>query len=300
MIYDCFTFFNELDILEIRLNELAPVVDRFIIVEADQTFRGQPKPLHFAENASRFAAFSDKIIHIVCRFPDEATLMREDRHKADSAVWAREFRQRNEIARGLEQAGPDDLVIVSDVDEIIRAAVLRQAVASRSGPELTIFTMPLHKYYVNRRLISPEWRQGPRMVAFRDFRGAQLLRRTRLHGTKKLKSEALRQVIARAWNGWHCGCPLPIRRIRASGWHFSTIGGWEKLRLKYDSYSHDEGRQTAAYRDMAGFMADMLGETVPATAEELPLWLQDERRMPHLRFDHAAQASHAAGETPPA
>ena len=50
MLYDCFTFFNELDILEIRLNEMAPVVDRFVLVEARKTFQGADKPLYFEEN----------------------------------------------------------------------------------------------------------------------------------------------------------------------------------------------------------------------------------------------------------
>jgi len=65
MIYDCFTFFNELDLLEIRLNVLKDVVDRFVLVEATQTFTGRPKPLYYKENAARFAAFADRIIHVV-------------------------------------------------------------------------------------------------------------------------------------------------------------------------------------------------------------------------------------------
>lgn len=64
-IYDCFTFFNELDLLELRLNELASVVDYFVIAEATHTFTGKPKPLHFKENAARFEAFLPRIIHII-------------------------------------------------------------------------------------------------------------------------------------------------------------------------------------------------------------------------------------------
>jgi hypothetical protein len=64
-IFDCFTFLNEFDLLEIRLHELAPVVDRFVIAESPVTFTGRPKPLHFLDNRARFAAFADKIIHIV-------------------------------------------------------------------------------------------------------------------------------------------------------------------------------------------------------------------------------------------
>ena len=55
MIYDCFTFFNELELLELRLNELADVVDKFVLVEATQTHTNKPKPLHYLENRARFS-----------------------------------------------------------------------------------------------------------------------------------------------------------------------------------------------------------------------------------------------------
>ena len=64
-VYDCFTFFNELDLLEVRLNELDGVVDRFVLCESPYTFRGQPKPLVFQENRARFARFLPKIEHVV-------------------------------------------------------------------------------------------------------------------------------------------------------------------------------------------------------------------------------------------
>ena len=70
MIYDCFTFFNELDLLEIRLNVLKDVVDKFVLVESVKTFTGRDKELFFEKNKDRFAAFADRIIHLVVReFP---------------------------------------------------------------------------------------------------------------------------------------------------------------------------------------------------------------------------------------
>jgi hypothetical protein len=68
MIYDCFPFFNELELLEVRLNELDGLVDKFVLVEATRTFAGQPKSLYFAENRDRFAAFD---IGAVPPFADE-------------------------------------------------------------------------------------------------------------------------------------------------------------------------------------------------------------------------------------
>ena len=65
MIYDCFMFFNELDVLEIRLNELYHAVDKFILVEATKTHAGKDKTLFFNENKQKFSKFLDKIQHII-------------------------------------------------------------------------------------------------------------------------------------------------------------------------------------------------------------------------------------------
>ena len=65
MIYDCFMFFNELDILDIRLNMLNPFVDKFVIVESTITHSGKPKRLFYNENKERYKKFNDKIIYIV-------------------------------------------------------------------------------------------------------------------------------------------------------------------------------------------------------------------------------------------
>ena len=64
-VFDCFMFFNELDLLEIRLIELSELVDRFVLVEATRTHTGFQKPLYFADNKSRFASFLDRIIHVI-------------------------------------------------------------------------------------------------------------------------------------------------------------------------------------------------------------------------------------------
>src|SRR5690242_17863990 len=101
MIYDCFTFHNELEILDVRLHELAPAVDKFVLVEANLTHQGKPKPLYFAENAAAFSAFATKIVHVVVEFPahiDNRFARRRDQ------IWAREYHQRDQIAQGLKDA----------------------------------------------------------------------------------------------------------------------------------------------------------------------------------------------------
>ena len=107
MIYDCFGFFNELDLMEIRLNVLKDVVEKFVLVEAGETHSRKTKPLYFKENAARFAEFRDRIVYVgIERFPDVCV-----------TDWARENYQRNAIADGLKGAKDDD-VLVSDLDEI--------------------------------------------------------------------------------------------------------------------------------------------------------------------------------------
>jgi hypothetical protein len=108
MIYDCFPFFNELELLEVRLHELDGLVDKFVLVEATKTFPGHPKPLHFADNRERFSAFADKIIHVVV----------EDMPGGDGPRdhWVRDRFQRNAIGRGLLNCQPDDVIMVSDMD----------------------------------------------------------------------------------------------------------------------------------------------------------------------------------------
>ena len=107
MIYDCFPFFNELDMLELRLNTLNDYVDRFVLVESDVTFTGEPKPLYFEENKDRFSDFVHKIEHVVVR----------NMPKTNEA-WDRDIFQRNCSLRGLSKARPNDIITFCDADEI--------------------------------------------------------------------------------------------------------------------------------------------------------------------------------------
>ena len=113
MILDCVPFFQELDILEIRLRELSAHVDRFILVEGDRTHSGQPKSSVFQANRLRFAPWQEKITaYTVALDPDAPD------------AWVREAQQRAGIIHALADVPDDALVLVSDVDEIPRADVL--------------------------------------------------------------------------------------------------------------------------------------------------------------------------------
>jgi beta-1,4-mannosyl-glycoprotein beta-1,4-N-acetylglucosaminyltransferase len=134
MIVDAFPFFNELDVLEIRLAELYPVVDRFVIVECKETYGGKPKPLYFADNRSRFQPWADKITHAVLDKLEPAlphTLHENvpgvSAASVRNAGRAREAHARNAMLPIIQQLNPRPLDILSfgDCDEIPRAEALR-------------------------------------------------------------------------------------------------------------------------------------------------------------------------------
>lgn len=123
MIFDCVMFRDELDMLQMRLEELADYDARHVVVESPVTHQGHPKPLHFAENKERFAPWAGRIIHIVADdLPD------------DPDPWVREHAQRDHALAALVDAAPDDLVLIADVDEIPSAAAL----ASKPRPAVAL------------------------------------------------------------------------------------------------------------------------------------------------------------------
>ena len=113
MVYDCIPFFNELDILKLRLNILNPLVDKFIIEEATVTFSGEPKELCFQKNKEMFREFLPKIEYIVV-----------DDSPADVTTHVRDNFQKNALEKGLKDASDKDVIILSDVDEIPNPRVL--------------------------------------------------------------------------------------------------------------------------------------------------------------------------------
>ncbi|MFV3126461.1 glycosyltransferase [Niveispirillum sp. KHB5.9] len=202
-VYDCFQFYNELDLLELRLAELSPVVDHFVLVEAAYTHAGAPKPLYFAENRERFAAYADKIIHVVV--DDDP----------GGFAWVREAHQRQAILRGLDGAGPADLVIVSDADEILRPDVVRRLRdAGPEGPSLFTPHLDIHLYFLNLRAPEP-WIS----VAAAPY---ELVRRVGANNMRYLAKQNLGQAIP------------------AAGWHFTWMGGIERFLAKLDAFAHRE------------------------------------------------------------
>lgn len=226
MIYDTFPFFNELDLLELRLHELDPVVDRFVLVEATHSHSGKPKPLHYQDNAGRFAAFADRIIPVVV-----ADLpMRGD-------AWVRERFQRDAIRRGLAACRDDDWVLMSDVDEIPRAAAVRETIrAAEKEPLAAAWRRQLRRgslaARVRRRALE---RFHPAVWVFHQRPSAywlNVIRDTPGPATRLLRFGDLgRPSQLRRWGG---------RAVERGGWHFTCIGDVAMLQEKIRAFAHQE------------------------------------------------------------
>ena len=207
-VFDAFTFYNELDLLEIRLFELGDEIDYFVICEATVTFRGQPKPLFFSENRERYKKYFDKIIHVVV-----------DDMPTGENPWQREHFQRRALSRGLTNARPDDIVIISDADEFISRATARRLRAEDGYFQIVT---PMFQFFFNTRA-STKWNK---VFAFSYKLHTNLpdfsLIRVRQNETLALFSEI-------------------GSRIELGGWHFTYLGGAERVRQKLSSYSHTGG-----------------------------------------------------------
>ena len=207
-IYDCFRFFNEFDLLDMRLNELDSVVDKFVLVESCETDTGISKPLFFSENKERYSKFLDKIIHV--------KLM-----KANPSMnnYIRENWQRNQILRGLTNCKNKDIIMISDLDEI---------------PNTLILKTQLKKCYKHNLVLQND------MFFFQ-------LNRQKNNGRDWENKIWLGTVIV-PFSYLKEKTPQQIRNERASyfnipdgGWHFSWMSGVDQMRLKAKSVWDGKG-----------------------------------------------------------
>ena len=137
-IYDCFTFYNEFELLELRLESLHDFVDYFIIVEADKTQRNESKPFYFLQNKSRFSKFLPKIRHLMMNVSVE--------YKGGDVIdWVIENTQRDYIKHGLFDAKCDDLILISDLDEIPNPQIFNDIINS---DRVALFSQCLLPYHI--------------------------------------------------------------------------------------------------------------------------------------------------------
>ena len=222
LVYDCFTFFNELDLLDLRLHELNNAVDYFVLVEATRTHSNQEKPLFFNENKNRFKDFLPKIIHIVV---DDFPSNPKDR-------WVLENFQRDAIMRGLENCNPNDSIIISDIDEIVSSNAVTKY-KDRLG--IKFFRQKMYYYYFNCQAIDITWKPA-KMIRYKDLKSPQWLRvypAPLSKSTRKMvKLANLKHKIRRI-----IGLDTHITN---GGWHFSYLGGVDRIKNKINSFAHEE------------------------------------------------------------
>lgn len=212
-IYDCFPFYNELDLLDLRLAELYEHVDHFVIVEATTTFQSNPKELFLRDNWDRYAKYHDKMIHIIV---DDAP--------GDSNAWINDIFQRNAIMRGLVDAADDDICIIGDADEILRPEVIDDM---RARPKAIMgFRTPYFNFKLNYMLVNDAESYCVWVVACQRkllsepdaFRGSRF-DLTRLPMNYEDES---------------------IRMYEHAGWHFTYLGDTAFVRNKIESFAHTE------------------------------------------------------------
>lgn len=225
MIYDSFQFFNELDILLLRMHILNDVVDRFVISESTVTFSGDPKPLYYEENKELFREFEHKIIHNVV----EDTPM-------DCDAFTRDHHQKCAVKRGLAGCRPEDIVIFSDVDEIPNPEALKKLFPAMEQGKIYMLAQRLFYCYLNMEEVS-----GRLLSVTGEFDGVM---RPMWLGTKvcfysmleHYTTEELRNSEQKAVGV----------RVPDGGWHFSYMGGGrnesveERVKYKIKSAAHQE------------------------------------------------------------
>ncbi len=232
MIYDCFIFFDELDLLEIRLNVLNDSVDKFVLVEATKTHHGKDKPLHFLENIARYSKFRDKIIHVVVdRYPDYH----------GKQTWVLENYQRNMIMNGLKNCNANDVIMISDLDEIPNPEKISKY---KSKPGIKIFKQKSFYYFINCINVTNAGRYkwtGTAMVNYSDLTTPQDLRKVVIQMRDYYPERFLHRMRVKLWK--FINIDLKGKRLFCvdnGGWHFSYLGGVNSIIKKLEAFAHTE------------------------------------------------------------
>lgn len=249
-VFDTFLFFNEIDLLEVRLNTLCDVVDFFVITEARVTFSGVPKKLYYEESKARFSKFEHQIIHNVIEFTpnDFENLVYPHKHFTNrnqsyphksgglplsklSLDFQREVYQRDSVMNGLlGHAKPEDLIIISDLDEIPNPDAVKSVSNSFIPGQVYNFCQKWYMYFFN--VYYPKDWFGTRICNFEYLQqfSVDLMR----HHLESRDEQ-----------------PGPI--VENGGWHFSFLGGQKAVMKKLKAYSY-QGRRSAFFLKILDFL----------------------------------------------
>ncbi len=211
-IYDCFQYFNEDHIVDLRMNILNQYVDYFVISESTKTHQGMSKKLNF-ENKN-FLKFKNKIIYIVADYKEKINF---DKHiGGESPI---EQHQRNSLIEGIKRASSEDLIILSDSDEIPDLSKLSHI---KSNKKFIAFSQKMFMYKLNLQNIDESNWIGSRMTKKKNIRSMQEFRNLKFKNYPFWRIDKYNQQII---NG---------------GWHFSYMQTPEQILNKVKSFSHGE------------------------------------------------------------
>ena len=211
-IYDCFQYYNEDHILDLRFNILDKHVDYFVISESTKTHQGNEKKLNFDIN--NFSRFKNKIKYIVADY-----INKKDFNNHIGGESLIEQHQRNSLSKGIEKADDDDLIVLSDSDEIPDFTKFNQI---KKSSKFIAFSQMMFMYKLNlQNLYEKNW-IGSKVCLKKNFPKPQELRNMKF---KKYPFWRFDKKNIQIING---------------GWHFSFLQSPKDIANKIKSYSHGE------------------------------------------------------------
>ena len=228
-IYDCFMFFDEEMLLDLRLNILNKHVDKFVINEATYMHSGKEKKLIF--NINKYPKFKDKIIYnIIDTYPDdlEAISDKDDRNTKNSKLInnsnKREHYQRDMAQKSLLDLSPNDIILINDIDEIPN---LENINFNKINNKLIIFNQKIFCYKFNLNYKNIIW-HGSKACKRKNFISPQWLRDVRHKKYPFWRIDIL--FSKKKYND--------IFYVEDGGWHFTNIKSAENLEIKFSNFLH--------------------------------------------------------------
>ena len=228
-IFDCFMYFDEDLILDLRLNTLNKFVDYFVIVESIYNHKGEKRKLRF--NIEKFKKFNNKIIYLIHnQVPSEIKKIKKNDSENEintkyifNAIF-RENSQRNYILKGLSKAKDDDIILISDVDEIPN---LKKVNFKKLKNKLIFFNQEMFYYKFNLKLPNYNW-IGTKSCKKKYLKNPQWLRniKDRKYPFYRLDTFFSDKKFSN------------VEIIENGGWHFTNIKTAEQIRYKLKSYLH--------------------------------------------------------------
>ena len=228
-IYDCFMYYDEDLLLDIRLNSLEKFVKKFVITEATYTHNGENKKLNFDIN--KFKRFKDKIIYIVVdKQPKNILELKkgDTREKIGEKLilngMARDYFQRENLAKGLVDAKDEDLILISDLDEIPNLESLN---FKNIKNNIIIFEQKIFYYKLNLLYDNFLW-QGTRAIKNKNFLSPQWLRNIK---SKKYPRWRIDTIFSKKKYS-------DLMLVKNGGWHFTCLKTPDQLEKKFLNYAH--------------------------------------------------------------